>query len=450
MRLSRFTHIFETGADYAYYNSLFLKPVWLSASEHWRFEEGNVDDKLMNTLIANKIIVADSNDDAQLLVEAKEQLFLPYPTIMYLILSEKCNLACKYCFLGNSARDIVRHQMPKMTRHTAEKALQYFIYQLNLKPEWSTQHKEIIFYGGEPLLNFEVMKYVIERCRELQSEGLLDRRLNYSVITNGVLLTPEVTDFLKEHDVTVSISIDGVDRQSNSSRIDKRGEPIFDRLIQKLSMVREKNFKVGLSITLTEETIASVDKIIALADEYGINDISFNILYSAPNYSVKEDYYRRAANFIIEFYKKARQLGIYEDRIMRKINAFVEGRLYLSDCAATSGSQIVVLPDGRIGLCQGCVKSKDYFFTDIDDRTPLETNEVMLEWSRLSPINKAECLTCEALGICGGGCPINARKNSSDGAINAVDKNFCVHARSTLRFMIEDLHSILTTGEPLK
>ena len=255
---------------------------------------------------------------------------------------------------------------------------------------------------------------------------------------------------MKAHDVTVSISIDGVDRQSNSARIDKQGEPIFDRLIQKLSMIREKNFDVGLSITLTEETIASVDKIIALSNEYGINDISFNLLYSAPNYAVKEDYYRRAANFIIDFYKRARQLGIYEDRIMRKINAFVEGRLYLSDCAATSGSQIVVLPDGRVGLCQGCVESKDYFFTDVDDRMPLETNEVMLEWSRLSPINKSECLKCEALGICGGGCPINARNNSADGTIDAVDKNFCVHARRTLRFMIDDLHSILTTGEPLR
>lgn len=215
-------------------------------------------------------------------------------------------------------------------------------------------------------------------------------------------------------------------------------------------MIKEKNFTVGLSITLTEETIASVDKIIELLNEYNINEISFNILYSTRNYRVAEDYYQRATQFIIDFYKQARRLGIYEDRIMRKINAFVESRLYLSDCAATSGSQIVVLPDGRVGICQGCVESKDYFFTDVNNRTPLENNELMLEWSRLSPINKSECLTCEALGICGGGCPISARNNSLDGTIEDVDRNFCVHARNVLRFMIEDLHNILLTGEPLR
>ena len=215
-------------------------------------------------------------------------------------------------------------------------------------------------------------------------------------------------------------------------------------------MIKEKQLEAGLSITLTEETIESVDKIVALLNDYGIRDISFNLLYSTRSYRVDEDYYQRATQFIIGFYKRARRLGIYEDRIMRKINAFVYSRLYLSDCAATSGSQIVVLPDGRVGICQGCIESKDYFFTDINDRAPLENNELMLEWSRLSPINKSECLTCEALGICGGGCPINARNNSSDGTIESTDKNFCVHARSVLRFMIEDLHNILLTGEPLR
>lgn len=362
---------------------------------------GDVDALLRKELIDNKIIIGDPSEDDKLLDEVRAQLMVPYPTIMYLILSEECNLACKYCFLGNGDRNALDHQLPKMSRDIAEKALEYFFRQINLRPEWSNQNKEIIFYGGEPLLNFDVLKYVVERCQEFQSAGLIDQNLSYSIVTNGLLLTEGIIDFLKAHDVNASISIDGVDRKSNSDRVDKKGESIFDRLIRKLSLIKEKNFKVGLSITLTEETIASVDKIIELLNEYNINEISFNLLYSTRNYRVAEDYYQRATQFIIDFYKQARRLGIYEDRIMRKINAFVESRLYLSDCAATSGSQIVILPDGRVGICQGCVESKDYFFTDVNNRTPLENNELMLEWSRLSPINKEECLTCEALGICG-------------------------------------------------
>ena len=399
MQLSKFAHVFQTGNDFAYYNSLFLKPVYLNAIEHSKLQQmsSELDDELRAELSTNKIIIEDEATDEELLRAAREQLLVPYPTIMYLILSEKCNLACRYCFLGNGDRDIVYRQMPKMSRQIADKALDYFIRQLDTHSEWGHESKEIIFYGGEPLLNFEVLKHVVERGETLDADW------HYAMVTNGLLLTSEIIDFLKAHNVNVSISIDGVDRISNSARVDKGGLPIFERLLENLILCRDKNFPVGLSITLTEETLESVDKIIRLSEEYDIAGISFNILYAVPNYEVQSNYYRRAAKFIIDFYKTARQCGIYEDRIMRKLNAFIEGRLYLSDCAATSGSQIVVLPNGRVGICQGCLENKEYFFTDVDDRTLLENNAVMLEWSKISPINKDECLSCEALGICGGG-----------------------------------------------
>ena len=361
MQLSKFAHVFQIGDDFAYCNSLFLKPVYLNATDHSKLQRipASLDDELRMELSTNKIIVGGAAADEDLLRAARDQLLIPYPTIMYLILSEKCNLACRYCFLGNGNLDIVARQMPKMSRQIADKALEYFVRQLDTHPEWSYERKDIIFYGGEPLLNFEVLKHVVERGEEI------DAAWNYAMVTNGLLLTPEIVDFLKAHSVDVSISIDGVDRISNSDRVDKRGMPIFDRLLEKLMLCRDKNFSVGLSITLTEETLASVDKIIRLIEEYDIAGISFNILYAVPNYELQPNYYRRAAKFIIDFYKAARQRGIYEDRI-----------------------------------------------------------------------------------ICGGGCPINARNVGDD--IHSIDKNFCVHARETLQFMIEDLHSILMTGSPLK
>ena len=447
MKLSRFVHVFQIADVYAYYNSLFLRPVFLSKEEHLLLSTQSFCTELLENiqseLLENKILVQDDNDDEKLLQKTREKLLLPYPTIAYFILSEKCNLACKYCFLGNSDVNITKSQMPSMSLETANAAIEYFFYQSELHSEWNHFTKEIVFYGGEPLINFQALKHIVKRFEAIKKERRLKADINFSIITNGLLLTEDKIEFIKNHNIAVSISIDGIDEESNLNRVDKKGKTVFHKLKKILSLVCEKRLNVGLSITLTEKTISSVENIISLLAKYNINAISFNLLYSVKGYKTNEDYYKRASKFIIDFYKKTRNMDIYEDRIMRKVNAFVEGEQYLSDCAATSGSQIVILPNGDVGVCQGCIENKEFFFTNVYDRKPLDMYSVMQDWSRISPVNKFECLSCEALGICGGGCPIHARNNSTDGDINSIDRGFCVHAKLTLRFLIEDIYKIL-------
>ena len=108
-----------------------------------------------------------------------------------------------------------------------------------------------------------------------------------------------------------------------------------------------------------------------------------------------------------------------------------------------------MLPDGRIGICQGCIENKEFFFTDVSSRDPLEQSDEMQKWCQISPVNKDECLSCKALGICGGGCPINGMRNSEKSVYDAIDPGFCVHAKTTLDFMVRDLYSIITTNSPI-
>ena len=276
----------------------------------------------------------------------------------------------------------------------------------------------------------------------MQANNELPKNIKFSMITNGLLLDDEKMDYLKENHVFTSISVDGFTEADNSSRVDKKGLPIFDRLLKVLENVKEKAWNVGLSITLTPSTIRDTDHIFKLLDTFGVNDISFNLLHSMEGYVIPEDYYEDANDFIINFYVKSRNRNIFEDRIMRKIDSFVQGKIYNSDCAATSGSQIVIVPDGRIGVCHGCIENKDYFCTDIFDERPLEEDKIFIEWSQITPLNKEECMTCEALGICGGGCPINARNTTKNGDIHSVDKAFCIHSKKILHFLIEYLYKI--------
>lgn len=454
MIISRFTHTFRVNDDIlALYNSLHLIPVYVNNSEYEyiidSIKKGLVieNEELYHELKSNKIIIGSKNDDDNILKEARDNLLYPYPTIAYFILSDKCNLACKYCFLGNSNKEIEKAQMPAMSKEIAKQSIIYFLEQNNFHKEFNDLEREFIFYGGEPLINFETLKYIIEITPLLKNEYNITFPINYSMVTNGILLNDERIEFLKKHNVMTSISIDGFNEKANENRVDKNGRPVFNQICKVLENVKKHNWEIGLSITLSEQSLQNIDDIFMLLETYNINAVCFNILYSTRDFHTSNEYYNKVNDFIIEFYKQARNKGIYEDRIMRKITKFIDGKLYLYDCAATAASQIVILPDGRVGICHGCIENKDYFFTDVYNKDSLEENDVMRKWSLISPVNKEYCLSCEALGICGGGCPINAMKLSSTKSLDSIDEAFCIHSKKILEFMIKDLYQAMISGE---
>jgi uncharacterized protein len=333
-----------------------------------------------------------------------------------------------------------------MSAKTADEALDFFINQIKKSGCDPENNKPIlIFYGGEPLVNFSDLEHVAKRVNSLRKEEPIINNLEMSVVTNGLLLNKEPLIRLNKLGVSIGISIDGFTEEANSMRVDTTGKPIFSRLLEVLNQCKELNIDISLSVTLSEETIRESQSILSLIDTYGIKGFGFNIMMSDENFVLPQSYNEKAAQFIIDEFIELRKRGIYEDRMMRKLKAFTKSQVYFSDCAATAGGQIVVSPDGRVGICHGCLSNKKYFISDIyDPDFSAQNNESFIEWSQLSPINKEECLDCPALGICGGGCPINAMHLKEGNTIHSIDERFCVHSIKTLDFLINDLYRIIS------
>lgn len=157
--------------------------------------------------------------------------------------------------------------------------------------------------------------------------------------------------------------------------------------------------------------------------------------------------HNRVAEAMIECYKIARRVGLYEGRMMRKIKAFVGQYFYDRDCSAV-GRQIVVGPKGEIGTCAAFYKSGEYFVRPGEELKGFDPygHPYWQEWSRRMPLNFPECLKCPALGICGGGCPYNAWVRH--GSIWEIDDFFCPHALKTLEWLVWDLYDqSLLVGE---
>jgi uncharacterized protein len=462
MVLSRFVHTFDIDHDHvALYHSLRMKPVYLTKTNHKDFL-----DLLQNSRIENlsdfpdslvqiaaelsdcKILTNDSDTDDMVIKYFRSKLPEPAISGCYFILSEQCNLACKYCFLGNNNMEKRKHfSLKNMSMKTAKKALWFFIRQLE-KNDMAV-NPFIIFYGGEPLINFEVLDFIAGQINELRLTKSCLKNINVSVVTNGLLLDEKKLKRLKALNVNTSISIDGCTEEANALRVDRAGNPTFLNVLKILDMAKDNDIDIGLSVTINEETIKNKSGLLELISKYNIKGFGFNIIMPEGTFKIGNDYNEKATQFIIDMFVELRKTGVYEDRIMRKIktfqNSYSVSHPHFSDCGATSGGQIVVASDGSIGICHGCLWDKKYFVSSVDDNSfNAKTNPVYIEWSHLSPLNKEECQDCVALGICGGGCPIDAMNAREGNTIHSLDERFCIHSKKTLDFIIRDLYHIIS------
>ena len=460
VRLSQYTHTYDLGNVVALYHSLRMKPVYLNREAYedlqaWLVgpfcnDYTDAPDTIKNEvteLVKFKILNHSIEDDEKVLNFVKSKIPSPAINVCYMILSEQCNLACKYCFLGNNdANKRSDFELENMSIETADKAIDFFVHQIKLSGlDFEENKPALIFYGGEPLVNYSTLEYIAESINGMREKEKCIKNLEMSMVTNGLLLTEERALRLKDLGVTIAISVDGFTEEANSMRVDIAGNSAFSRILKTLDMCKNIGVDISLSVTLSEETIKNTKDILKLVDNYGIKSFGFNIMMSDENFVVPQAYNEAAAKFIIDEFIELRKRGIYEDRVMRKLKAFSKAQVYFSDCAATTGGQVVIAPSGRVGICHGCLSDKKYFVANIDDESFDATKDKdFIEWSQLIPINKEECMDCPALGICGGGCPINAMHLKKDNTIHSIDERFCIHSKKTLDFLIRDLYSIIS------
>ena len=383
VKLSRFAHSYDLKDAVALYHSLRMKPVYLSKEKYESLQTwlaSSLSDKLNNIpqeierevaeLVKYKIITKVENEDEKVLEFIKSKIPNPAINVCYMILSEQCNIACKYCFLGNNNEKKRAHFLTEnMSKRTADEALEFFINQIKLSGIDPEENKPVlIFYGGEPLVNFEVLEYISNKVNNLRDIEPYIKNMELSLITNGLLLTRERALTLKKLGVSIGISIDGFTEETNAMRVDKSGNPVYTKLMETLKMCKEEEVPVSLSVTLTEETVKDTKNVLTLVNEYGIKGFGFNIMMSSDTFVLPQSYNEAAAQFIINEFLELRKLGIYEDRIMRKLKSFSKAQVYFSDCAATAGGQIVIAPNGQVGICHGCLHDKKYFVSNIKEK----------------------------------------------------------------------------------
>lgn len=452
MQLSRWCYFFHHEGISALVNSLTLGVVYVSTKElHVLLEKLRSQDdvgetELIQLLVSQGLLVENQAVDEAACVGIRERLKSEMSLeLLYLLVTDGCNLRCTYCF-EETPSVTSPFRSTRMTKETVLRALDLFA-------AMSTRHgnpekkKVIHLYGGEPLVNRRAVYEAISYVSDLKVRGVLAKSCQVAIVTNGVLLCEEDARLFASHNVTVGLSIDGPASITDLYRIPKRRDiHVTERIISAFRMLKHCGVSVGLSVTLTPPAIEHFDEFLAFFTngEFRTADgISLNLLHFTPNMVLSADYYRAAVKCQIKAFERFRELGIYEERVMRKVRAFVDQEVMYADCGVV-GRQLVVAPDGRIGVCQDFVKPRTYFPRSVYDREHGDLLEVLfLGWRDRSPFSMPQCMDCPALGICGGGCPASAELKTGN-RFN-LDERACHHSKQILEWLVWDAYAKLTS-----
>lgn len=418
---------------YAVFNSLLLEPVFLSKSKtidlfNNKLSSFNYEEK--KTLKSLGIIVSSSNIDEQILKEihnSYNKMMNRKISIMYLIPTNSCNLQCRYCFIGQ-----LNEKPQFLTFDTAKNAVDKFNEHL-IKTK---QHGTIFFYGAEPLLNFALIKQIVEYVHNSKFD------IEFSMVSNGLLISEEIAEFIKNYNIAIGISLDGIKKINDKNRIFKESKlGSYEYVIKKMKILKTHNVNFGLSITISKELLKEKETIFEWLKDLDVKNISYNLMHFTEYDPEWEKYYQEATDFIYNSNNILYELGFNEDRANRKIQSFYERKFKFSDCGAVGGNQITICPNGDIEICHGYWNRKDNKIGNINDINCLEELfelEAYKEWQQDITINNKECLGCEAIYLCGRGCPKQSKELF--GNERGIDKAFCIYSKNFLKYLLEEVY----------
>lgn len=390
---------------------------------------------VIHRLVKNGFLVRKGIDETTLLKEIQSRFLKTKPNIdtLYILFTLNCNFSCKYCFIKHNT---IEEKFRTMNNDTAKKGIDLFLYNVNK----TGGNKKIIFYGGEPLLNIDVVKFATKYIRTKETLGEFGRgNVIITLITNGSMVTPKIAKFLKANDVNVSVSIDGNQEVNDTMRVYPDGSGTFNDALRGFQILKKYSLNPPISCTVGVHNVDNLKQTVAFfVEKLGVNKLGFNKtlgFQEGDNTTAVDE--RLVTKKILEVSDYLKERGVHEDRIMRRLKLFNKKSYYLYYCSGC-GEQIVLAPDGYVRPCHAYIGSTKY-------RIPLRSNidlknePIWIEWSRRSPFNMYECYDhCKYISICGGGCPYVA--DMKHGSIWNIDEDECAHIRLVLESFIWNLY----------
>ncbi|MFA5147148.1 MAG: radical SAM protein [Candidatus Omnitrophota bacterium] len=344
-------------------------------------------------------------------------------TNIVLLVSNNCNFRCSYCQIEEN---MAPEHMVNMSREVAGKALDLF--RRNSRPG---AKKTITITGGEPLLNMDVVRFIIDKVRrELKNTRIV-------IFTNGSLVTKELAVYFKDNDILMLISLDGPREMHDSARKMKAGGGSFGPAMNGYKLLKEAGCTIGISAVGGTHNVKEIRKTFKFFTDLAPSSIGFNFSHFLLNKdNPTEIPIVDFGRILVEFYGILRERRIFLENVSRPIGAFASNKPKVNECQA-QGHGFTVDARGKIGPCKSLVVS-DIFSEDMARVPRIDKNPMFMDWATRSPFMVSKCADCTALSICGGGCAYDSYI-SNKGDFKGIDERVCEYKRYILDYLIWDL-----------
>ena len=435
MKLSKYYQCLKIDDEYfAVFNSILMQIVFVpknKINKLKKLELGEEDTKLM---LENGIYESSSNMEEiykTLKFGIKNQVKIP--TIMYLNVSTFCNLACKYCFIENNP--ISSQKYNKMSFEVAKIAVDKFLTELEKNKIVESQ---IIFYGGEPLTNWDVVKKIINYVKNEKKSNI-----TLTIITNGTLLNRDIIRFLMENHIGIGISIDGPKFINDKNRVFKSGnESVYERAISSIKLLNEMNASYCVSATVTPDVVDNEEEVFKWLIDNNIKNVFWNLYHYSTKVKDWKEHYNKMSDFILKSYHILKNNNIGEEKVSEQIKMFLNQTFKFHSCGAVGLNQITVKPNGDVCICQGDSRSINNIVGNIvnDEIQTILNNPVNDDWLKMFTIDNEKCKYCPAISICGGGCPLQAE--ALFGKRTDLDEASCIYYKKLLEWLIKQYYYV--------
>lgn len=361
--------------------------------------------------------VQEALDEIQYLIDAEELLttdqyhdyvvdFKKRKTVvkaLCLHIAHDCNLACQYCFAEEGE---YHGRRALMSFEVGKKALDFLIANSG-----NRRNLEVDFFGGEPLMNWEVVKQLVEYGRSKEKE--YNKNFRFTMTTNGVLLNDEIMDYCNREMSNVVLSLDGRKEVNDKMRPFRGGKGSFDLIVPKFQKFAEMRGDRDYYVrgTFTRHNLDFSKDVTEFAD-LGFRSMSIEPVVAKPEeeYAIREEdlpqimeEYDHLAEEYIKRKKEGRGFNFFHFNIDLNQGPCVAKRL--SGCG--SGTEyLAVTPWGDLYPCHQFVGQEEFLLGNVD--TGVTNERIRDEFKLCNVYAKDKCGDCFARFYCSGGCAANS------------------------------------------
>lgn len=324
-------------------------------------------------------ILSDAN-----LIKGLEKLDTNKSLCGWLLITDSCNFRCKYCFVSknpsNMTLDIAIETIDKMILCSKNKCYDNLF---------------ITFAGGEPLLNFDLIKKVVDHYKNIETP-----KLSYRIVTNGSLINKDIVNYIKENNIDITVSLDSVKKFNDINRYYVDGRGTYEDVIKNIKLLKDNGIVPLINSVITGDNFRYLTKYVKNLIKLNVNFI-FTIERAINDelpkiYNYKDEFIKELIK-CINLVKKERRKG---NNITLEFNNLIFNNSSNNVCEAGS-SLIAVNCNGDISCCGNNMR---FPVSNIKDDYNLFA---MFENSKFEIDNLLECGDCVWKKICHNGCPVS-------------------------------------------